>query len=195
VYERSKSEDDSKSDHSDSSTASTPVKNYELGAVVCYVDDGTAKNLVALIHVPKNYHDMKIGDTSDPTGQWYIFNDFSIHPVSVQEAVWFTLDWKIPCVLFYRSIDLVQKTSTETLYKYVNPFTNDLFNDPYVLPNLGGNFKPLGGDERPGRGDLVAIDAEFVTLNPEESEIRSDGKMSTVKPSHMSVARITCIRG
>lgn len=181
-------------------------KRYSLSAAVCYINDGAQRNLVALIHVPKSYHDLKQHRTGEvpgtstgvdfTDGSWYIFNDFSISPVSVQEAVWFTLDWKVPCVLFYTSTSLREEVgdNKECLTQYVNPFTNDLFMEARPLVE-DKNFKPLGQDEVFQSGDLVAMDAEFVTLNPEESEIRSDGKLSTVKPSHMSVARITCIRG
>ena len=56
-------------------------------------------------------------------------------------------------------------------------------------------FTPLEKDEMPKKGMLVALDCEFVTLNAEETELRSDGTNAVVRPSHSAVARVTVIRG
>ncbi|KAJ8929829.1 hypothetical protein NQ314_017427 [Rhamnusium bicolor] len=143
-------------------------RKYELSAVVCYINDQSSaekRNLVALVKVPDTYIQNK--DKSEH--KWYLFNDFSISPVPTHEAVWFSLDWK------------------------------EVFNEDACIARSGGTsgitFTPLHDNESLKSGDLVAMDAEFVTLNQEEAELRSDGKMSTIKPSQMSVARITCIRG
>lgn len=76
-------------------------------------------------------------------------------------------------------------------------------------------FTPLTLHELPTKGDLVGLDAEFVTLNQvrelgeaqpmlladggrplqEEAEVKSDGTHTTLKPSQLSVARITVVRG
>lgn len=166
---------------------------YMLTGVICHIDDQSSddrRHTVALIRVGPNYHERSTGSA---VGQWYIFNDFSISAVTPQEAVWFNLDWKVPCVLHYTAVPAPEPAP------FVSPLTADVFGEDKCVARSGGTrgitFTPLTSDEMPKKGDLVGIDAEFVTLNQKESELRSDGKMSTIKPSHMSVARITCIRG
>lgn len=180
------------------------AKNYKLSAVVCQIDDGTTKNLVSLIHVDHRYHSARLPEAEHEKyvdGQWYIFNDFSISPVPMQEAVWFTLDWKVPCVLYYTSTELFNVEDSQLVdHSGIDPFTREATNKENAAATATTSTAtnaccPLSPSEMPKRGDLVAMDAEFVTLNPEENEIRADGKTATLKPSHMSVARITCIRG
>ncbi|XP_060522024.1 PAN2-PAN3 deadenylation complex catalytic subunit PAN2 [Cylas formicarius] len=168
-------------------------KTYELTAVVCHIDDQSSpdkRNLVALIKVPDSY----LRNKEHNDNKWYLFNDFNISPVPAQEAVWFSLDWKTPCVLYYSCTDLADYKSEIT-----HPLSREVFTEDNCIARSGGTrgitFTPLHDNEVLKSGDLVAMDAEFVTLNQEEAELRSDGKMSTVKPSQMSVARITCIRG
>lgn len=49
-------------------------------------------------------------------------------------------------------------------------------------------------DELPRAGTQIAIDAEFVALQQEELEFRSDGTKKTLRPSHMSLARVSVLR-
>jgi len=168
---------------------------YELFAVCTNIMDPVnpdTTNLVSLVKVGPSYH-ARIGS---PVSQWYIFNDFTINPIPKEEAVWFNLKWKVPCVLCFTA---TQYSPPLHNLRYKNPITMDVFHeDMTLLQKAGGKritFTPLSNEELPRKGDLVAIDAEFVTLNQEESELRSDGKVSTVKAAHMSVARITCVRG
>jgi PAB-dependent poly(A)-specific ribonuclease subunit 2 len=42
---------------------------------------------------------------------------------------------------------------------------------------------------------LVAIDAEFVQMQQEETEYRSDGTKKVLRPARLSLARVSVLRG
>ncbi|XP_073238938.1 PAN2-PAN3 deadenylation complex catalytic subunit PAN2-like [Porites lutea] len=165
---------------------------YDLLATVGHVQDlKSGGNLVAHIHVGTTYHSRKEGVTCS---QWYLFNDFAITPISPNDAVHYSLDWKIPCAVVFTRRDINSRHETT-----INQRIDDgvLYQDVSLVRrgSVSREFTPLGVDELPNEGDLVGLDAEFVTLNQEEAEIRSDGTRSTIKPSQMSVARVTVVRG
>ena len=181
---------------SDSPVVETKVYDiYGVCSVILDPSNGQANNIVASINVGPTYH----ARVASPVSQWYIFNDFSINMVTQDEALSVNLSWKIPVVLFYQAREL-PKTIQDI--EFVQPITAEVFSEDKSLTQNRADrnrkrmtFIPLQADEMPKKGDLVAIDAEFVTLNQEESELRSDGKVSTIKAAQMSVARITCVRG
>jgi PAB-dependent poly(A)-specific ribonuclease subunit 2 len=58
------------------------------------------------------------------------------------------------------------------------------------------NHVPLNPEEiQGGIGYLCAIDAEFVVMAQAESEIRSDGTNTTIRPSRYNLARVSVLRG
>ena len=55
--------------------------------------------------------------------------------------------------------------------------------------------EPLRFEELPKPGTLIAIDAEFVAMQQEETEYRSDGKKKVIRPARLSLARVSVLRG
>jgi PAB-dependent poly(A)-specific ribonuclease subunit 2 len=172
------------------------TKDYELYGICWAILDpatGKAVNIVATVNVGPTYH----SKIASPVSQWYVFNDFSITTIVAAEAMAVHPSWKIPCILFYQAKKMDQGLADINIK---NPITAEVFfEDKSLAQRQSGRkritFIPLSSEEMPQKGDLVAIDAEFVTLNQEESELRSDCKVSNIKAAQMSLARITCVRG
>lgn len=185
------SDNDEPSQSEDNADEATNV--YDLVATVVHIlDPRTGGSLVAHIKVGETYHQRKEGVTHQ---QWYLFNDFLIEPVDKCEAVQFDMNWKVPAILFYTKRNLHTKFNLTIK----NPIEASVLLAEASLARkqrkCHATFIPLLLNEMPQAGELVGLDAEFVTLNQEEAELRSDGTKSTIKPSQMSVARITCVRG
>ncbi|XP_059172489.1 PAN2-PAN3 deadenylation complex catalytic subunit Pan2-like isoform X2 [Physella acuta] len=167
------------------------TRYYELYSIVSHVLSSSGGNLVCCLKVGEKYHQRKERVTCT---QWYLINDFCITPVEKDEAVDFKLDWNVPCIIHYTRRDFVPLHDL-TVKSWSSP---DVLCKNTALLNPERHkltFLPLQPDELPKSGDIVALDAEFVSLKEEEAELRSDGTRSTLVPTQMSAARITCLRG
>ncbi|KAI0261046.1 ubiquitin carboxyl-terminal hydrolase-domain-containing protein [Gloeopeniophorella convolvens] len=72
-----------------------------------------------------------------------------------------------------------------------------LFND-FSVQNISEEEAlsfPARWKELPQPGTLVAIDAEFVQMQQEETEYRSDGTKKVLRPARLSLARVSVLRG
>ncbi|KAF6062794.1 Ubiquitin carboxyl-terminal hydrolase family protein [Candida albicans] len=145
---------------------------YELLGYVCEINHQSdivsgAHNLVAFIKVNNN-------------GGWYLFNDFLVMPIPEEEVFDLQPSWKKPIVIINAG-------------KYDDSI---LYRDHFAEGIRKGHqleYELLTRKESPQPGSLVAIDAEFVMLKPEELEIHYDGYKKLIKPKQLSLARISKI--
>uniref|UniRef100_A0AAZ1XI87 USP domain-containing protein n=1 Tax=Oreochromis aureus TaxID=47969 RepID=A0AAZ1XI87_OREAU len=166
---------------------------YDLVVTVPHIlDSGTGGNLVAHIKVGETYHQRKEGVSRQ---QWYLFNDFLIEPIEKSEAAQFDVSWKVPAILCYAKRNYHTKYNLRSKCQHnQSEVKSDLYRTQ-KQKKTDATFIPLTVSEMPRAGDLVGLDAEFVKLSEEEAVLHSDGTKSTITPSQMSVARITCVRG
>lgn len=134
-------------------------------------------------------HSVTIVKTDD--GKWYLFNDFLVAPLPEKEVFEF-YEWKKPAILMYSSDSSCQfdydgwKKAIDTRLLYSHRFTSGNL-------EATSSAKPLQSE--PVKGQLCALDAEFVLLGQEVAECHSDGTKSLVQPQQLSLARVSVLRG
>ncbi|ORX52131.1 hypothetical protein BCR36DRAFT_582638 [Piromyces finnis] len=165
---------------------SKTVGIYKLKATIVEIaHDKDSLHLVSHINVSEN----------NQKDDWYLFNDFLVQQISQEEVLSYR-KWKIPSIVQY-----VRTNLNELLDLSVLPSTTDtsiLVKESFLnrRKNIITTCEPFTEDEIPKQpGYLCAIDAEFVALNKEETEIRSDGTKSLIRPPRMGLARVSVLRG
>eukprot|EP01117_Protostelium_nocturnum_P009736 TRINITY_DN3481_c0_g1_i1.p1 TRINITY_DN3481_c0_g1~~TRINITY_DN3481_c0_g1_i1.p1 ORF type:complete len:1093 (+),score=214.39 TRINITY_DN3481_c0_g1_i1:80-3358(+) len=190
---------DEQSEGIEPSTDSSGEYFYRLCTVISHTNDQSKKSskhshLIAHIKIDDSYHYLH-GTPDLKKSEWYMLNDFHITESNEKEVL--DLSNKSPCVVYYKRIDLDKRIPP---LPYVNPITEDAYFMENPIKNHASkyqpmSFVPLARSSMLQKGDIVAIDAEFVSLGAEETEIRSDGSRVVINPCHFSLARVSSIRG
>jgi hypothetical protein len=164
---------------------------YNLRAIIVQVLSKEGRShLVAIVKVPE------AGDTEDSFSPWFVFNDFSVQNISEEEALSFPGKWKVPAILYLERIDCQELLDFSKLSDNID--TSILSQDTSISVHRDASMikhEPLGSEELPRPGTLVAIDAEFVQMQQEETEYRSDGTKKVLRPARLSLARVSVLRG
>ncbi|KAF9567565.1 hypothetical protein CPC08DRAFT_703099 [Agrocybe pediades] len=163
---------------------------YVLRALVVKITRKNRKShLVSLVKVPESER------AHDPS-PWYLFNDFAVTNISQEEALSFRENWKVPAIVYYERVDIKDTVKFDNKTYKLDP--SILMMDTSISINRDRNLikhELLRQDELPQPGTLVAIDAEFVSMQQEETEFRSDGTKKVLRPARLSLARVSVLRG
>eukprot|EP00049_Salpingoeca_infusionum_P008654 m.142949 g.142949 ORF g.142949 m.142949 type:complete len:1353 (-) comp14075_c0_seq2:455-4513(-) len=167
-------------------------KAYELVAALYHVKaTGSNGNLVSVIKIPSNYARHR-GIFQE--NRWFLFNDFSVADATVLDAVTYNTAWKTPAILVYAVPGTEQKFYDQALPP-IAAFKQRYMLDRTLSRMTKTPYIPLKEDQLPKKGDLVAIDAEFVQLKKEDAELRSTGHKAMIRPEFMALARVSLVGG
>ncbi|KAI0703544.1 PAB-dependent poly-A-specific ribonuclease subunit PAN2 [Cytidiella melzeri] len=167
---------------------------YELrGIIVQVVTKERRSHLVGIIKVPEEEETEADDESHSP---WYLFNDFSVRNIAEQEALSFPGSWKVPTVFYLERVDVCDRLNFSALPYHID--LSLLAQDTNIATKRDKKLikhELLQNDELPQPGTLVAIDAEFVSMQQEETEFRSDGTKKVLRPARLSLARVSVVRG
>jgi len=138
-------------------------------------------------HIEKN---LKAEQSND----WVLFNGFVVSPTSVEDARAFHVTFKEPCLVIYKATDAkpMNILSPARERKDVISVKNVMFSESISIRNPT-KYASMTQSDFPGIGDIVALDAEFVSVQEEESILGDNGNKIVLRETRHALARISVI--
>lgn len=165
----------------------SPIFKYELNGYVAKITDNNCET--RLVTYVRKF------DPESHQFKWYLFNGYLAVEIDEDEALNISYWWKKVETVIYCDAEEIRKPffSVDTYpidygILYRDRFSNQLRESAKV------EYRLLTKEEAPQLGTMVAIDAEFVILNEELSDIDCHGVKTIVKPKKTALARLSAIR-
>jgi hypothetical protein len=142
------------------------------------------------------------GQQESKLDDWLLLNDFLVEYTMLEDARGFQPPWKSPCILLYCRVDggEVDEQDEGVPEASSTAFTarDCLSAEVFKVPSLARAPSPMARSlpspsQLPGKGDLIAIDTEFVALSVEEAELKEDGTRQVRQLGRQAIARVSVI--
>ncbi|CCE65900.1 hypothetical protein TPHA_0N01190 [Tetrapisispora phaffii CBS 4417] len=170
---------------------SNPIFKYELSGYIARITDTNGES--RLVTYSRAF------DANSKRFKWYMFNDYLVVEVEEEEALNISYWWKTIETVIYCDSEEIRKPFLSVDSYPIN--YNILYRDHFangIRKDVIKQYTLLNKDDDkdvPKPGTLVAIDAEFVVLNEEISEIDCKGNKTIIKPKKTALARVSILRG
>lgn len=128
---------------------------------------------------------------------WVLFNGYNVSPTAVEDARAFHVKFKEPCLVVFRAMaseagDTEGNESIGRLNDYKVP--PEIIRSSSITNGAKSKYAPdQTPSALPGDGDLIAFDAEFVSVQDEESNLTESGTKVTLRETRHALARISVI--
>ncbi|KAL7520790.1 hypothetical protein ACHAWX_006178 [Stephanocyclus meneghinianus] len=125
--------------------------------------------------------------------EWLLINGLKVTKTSSDDVRSFNGGFKEPCIVLFREVDdITQCNGSKQKEKDDEALVPVSVMETVSLSNgCGPLFSSVG--DLPGKGDLVAIDCEFVCVQAETSRLTSSGAKSITSESRNALARLSVI--
>jgi hypothetical protein len=169
---------------------------YKLTALLCHIHDPRKFPGPGHSVLEQRVDAEHVEDRSQRS--WYLFNDFQVVKTSVREALSFDGVYKNAVMLVLTRVDDDGISAVGSALSKM-PSPSRISSAAFFAPPLTRAAQPRTyslrtEDDLPHPGELLPIDAEFVSLAPEVNKTLQNGSSVLVRPMHLALARVSVLR-
>lgn len=137
--------------------------------------------------------DLKLDSLDQNNDEWVLFNGFVVSSTVVEDARAFHMPFKEPCLVIFRAID--DSTTSIKENKKEEAESAKIPTSVIRTRSLSTGRPPDYNtkNDLPGAGDLIAFDAEFVSVQEEESVLTDSGSKLVIRETRYALARFSVI--